>query len=106
MLWASFGTVTILTLANVIKLLPSMFLAVVIHRLRSEVSQYWYRVLVVVPMIVPGLVTLFIWKFFFDPNFGILNRLLDATGGQRLLVWLDTHVLHWDAFHAGSPTPG
>ena len=104
-LWASFGTVAVLVVANVCKLLPSIFLAVMIHRLRSTVAQYWYRVLVVVPMIVPGLVTLFIWKFFFDPNFGILNALLDLTGGKRALTWLDRSVLHWDVFRAGVPIP-
>ena len=104
-LWASFGTVAVLVVANVFKLLPSIFLAVLIHRLRSDVSQYWYRVLVVVPMIVPGLVTLFIWKFFFDPNFGILNHLLDVTGGKHALVMLDHHLLHWGVFRAGVPIP-
>ena len=104
-LWKSFGTVTVLAVANVFKLLPSMFLAVLIHRLRSDLSQYWYRVLVVVPMIVPGLVTLFIWKFFFDPNFGILNRLLDLTRCKGVLVWLDQHLLHWEVFQSGVPIP-
>jgi len=100
--WNSFVTIGILVVANILKLIPSIFLAVLIHRLTSDRWQYWYRVLVVLPMIVPGLVTLFIWKFFFDPNFGVLNKFLDATGLKTLLVHLDW-LLNWGVFHADVP---
>ena len=101
-LWGSFGTVALLVLFNVVKMVPSIAMAVVLHRLRSERAQYWYRVLLVVPMVVPGLVTLFIWKFFFDPNLGPLNRLLDATGLKSLLVALD-RAAGWGVFSADVP---
>ena len=102
-LWGSFGTVGVLVVANVVKLIPSVGMAVLVHRLKSAKSQYLYRVLLVVPMIVPGLVTLFIWKSFFDPNFGLINRLLDFTGLKNGLVWMDERVFHWGAFHADVP---
>ena len=57
----SFGTVSILVVFNLFQMIPSILLAVLIHRLRSERWQYLYRVMLVVPMIVPTLVTLFIW---------------------------------------------
>ena len=101
-LWASFGTVAALVAFNLVKMIPSIAMAVVIHRLKSERWGYWYRVLLVVPMIVPGLVTLFIWKFFFDPNLGLLNQVLNFTGGKTALVWLDG-VFGWGTFHAGTP---
>lgn len=100
--WNSFITIGILVVANVFKMIPSIFLAVLIHRLTSDRWQYWYRVLVVLPMIVPGLVTLFIWKFFFDPNFGVLNRVLDVTGIKSLLVNIDG-VFSWGIFQEGIP---
>jgi raffinose/stachyose/melibiose transport system permease protein len=59
-------------------------------------------VLVVLPMIVPGLVTRFIWKLFYDPNPGILNRLLDVSGLKGMLVFADG-LFGWDVFHAGAP---
>lgn len=100
--WGSFGVISVLVIANVFKMIPSIALAVLIHRLRSERWQYWYRVLVVLPMIVPGLVTLFIWKFFYDPNFGILNQVVESTGIKHLLVAMD-NLFGWDVFHAGVP---
>lgn len=102
-LWSSFGTVCVLMVFNLFKMLPSIWMAVLIHRLRSDRWQYFYRALLVVPMIVPQLVTLFIWKFFFDPNLGVLNRVLDATGGKALLVWLDHHVFGWNLFWSDVP---
>jgi ABC-type sugar transport system permease subunit len=101
-LWSSFVTVGALILFNLIKMIPSIAMAVMIHRLKSDRWQYLYRVLLVVPMIVPGLVTLFIWKFFFDPNLGLLNRVLDATGLKSVLVQLD-QWLGWGVFYAEVP---
>ncbi len=100
--WNSFITIGILVIANVFKMIPSIFLAVLIHRLTSDRWQYWYRVLVVLPMIVPGLVTLFIWKFFYDPNFGVLNKVLDATGLKTVLVHID-NLFRWGIFQEGVP---
>jgi ABC-type sugar transport system permease subunit len=101
-LWGSFATVGCLVLFNLVKMLPSIALAVVLHRLRSERWQYVYRVLLVVPMIVPGLVTLFVWKFYLDPNLGLLNRVLDATGLKAVLVDLD-RLAGWGVFAEGVP---
>jgi raffinose/stachyose/melibiose transport system permease protein len=100
--WQSFILIGILVVSNFFKLVPSIMIAVLIHRLKSDRWQYWYRVAVVLPMIVPGLVTLFIWKFFFDPTLGVLNNVLEATGLIHVLVRLDG-FFGWDVFHAGIP---
>ena len=85
-LWSSFGTVGVLVMANILKLVPSILLAVLVHRLKSSRSQYLYRVLLVLPMIVPGLITLFVWKSFFDANFGLVNR-ISSTGPTSRICW-------------------
>ena len=87
---------------NLVNMIPSIAMEVVINRLRSERWQYLYRVLLVVPMIVPGLVTLFIWKFFLDPNLGMLNRILDATGLKSVLVQID-QWFGWGVFATDIP---
>jgi ABC-type sugar transport system permease subunit len=100
--WQSFVTIFILVLANVFKLVPSIGMAVLIHRMVSDRMQYFYRVGVVIPMLVPGIVTLFIWKFFYDPNLGILNTILDLTRMKNVLVWLDG-TFGWGIFYADIP---
>lgn len=101
-LWKSFIPVSIFIVANIFKLIPSIAMAVFVHRVKNPQWKYIYRVLLVVPMIVPGLVTLFIWKFFFNPNVGFLNLVLDDTGLKSLLVRCD-QFFGWDVFKASSP---
>jgi raffinose/stachyose/melibiose transport system permease protein len=101
-LWRSFGTVSVLIVFNLFKMAPSILLAVLIHRLKKERAQYFYRALLVVPMIIPGLVTLFIWKFFYDPNLGVLNNILDFTGLKTLLVHAD-QFFGWGVFFENVP---
>jgi ABC-type sugar transport system permease subunit len=98
LLWTSFRLVLILVVANLFKMWPSIFTAVCIHRLRSERFQYFYRVLFVIPMIIPHMVGLLIWKFFYDPNVGPLNSFITASGLDRVLIWLDQWVLHLGVF--------
>lgn len=101
-LHSAFGVVLILIVANLFKMIPSIITAVMIHRMISERARYIYRVLFVVPMIIPGMVWLLLWKFFYDPYFGPLNRLLNATGLMRILEWLNSpeHGLPWLASKA------
>ena len=98
-LWSGFGVIFILVLANLVKMIPSIATAVFIHRLESDRWQYIYRVLFVVPMIVPAMVGLLVWKSFFDPTQGILNRILVGSGFLDVLVWIDG-LLGWSVFHA------
>lgn len=99
-LWSGFGVIFVLVLANLVKMVPSIATAVVIHRLKSEQWQYIYRVLFVVPMIVPAMVGLLVWKSFYDPTQGILNRILVGSGFIDVLVWTDG-LFGWDVFRAG-----
>jgi raffinose/stachyose/melibiose transport system permease protein len=50
---------------------------------------YFYRVLFVVPMVVPGMVVLMIWRFIYSPNLGLLNEVLRVIGlGALARPWL------------------
>jgi raffinose/stachyose/melibiose transport system permease protein len=99
-LWGSFSVIAILVMFNIVKMIPSVITAVVIHRLRSDKANYWYRVLFVIPMIIPGMVGLLLWKFFFNPNEGLFNRILLKTHIMDVLIWLDGK-LDWGVFHEG-----
>jgi raffinose/stachyose/melibiose transport system permease protein len=72
--------VAIFIVANVIKLIPSIIVALLIFHLKSEKHQYLYRVLFVVPMIIPAIVYMLLWQFFYEPNIGLLNKVLISVG--------------------------
>jgi ABC-type sugar transport system permease subunit len=87
--WQSFKLVGILLAASLLKMWPSIFAAIALHRLLNARWRYVYQVLFVVPMVIPALVWLLIWKSFYDPDYGLLNRFLNATGMMRVLAVLD-----------------
>lgn len=100
----AFIVVIILVLANLVKMIPSIITAVVIHRLKNANWAYAYRVLFVIPMIIPGMVWLLVWKYFFDPTFGILNKILNVTGLMWCLQQVD-NLFGWGIFIEGvNPT--
>lgn len=87
--WNSFQLVVILLVANLVKMWPGIITAIALHRLASDRWRYIFQVAFVIPMVIPGLVWLLIWKSFYEPDFGILNRFLNLSGGMDLLSWLD-----------------
>lgn len=87
--WNSFQLIFILLIANLFKMWPGIFAAVALHRLMNERVRYLFQVLFVVPMVIPGMVWLLIWKSFYDPDFGVFNRILRASGLMNFLHWLD-----------------
>lgn len=73
----------------VIGLSVPLFVAELIFNLRNDRLRYIYRLLFIIPMVVPGLVGTFLWRFILDPNVGILNMLLTSIGGEAWrLQWL------------------
>jgi ABC-type sugar transport system permease subunit len=51
-----------------------------IFAVRSSAAKYFYRFWFLVPVVVPLIVILLLWRFIYDPNVGLLNALLDALG--------------------------
>jgi raffinose/stachyose/melibiose transport system permease protein len=96
-----FTLIGILIIANLLKMIPSIITAVVINRLTSPRASYSYKVLFVVPMIIPHMVYLLMWKFFYDPSVGILNKILSSTGIMTVLQKIDT-LIGWGIFIPGT----
>ena len=87
--WQSFRLVFVLLIANLFKMWPGIFAAIALHRISSDRLRYIFQVLFVVPMVIPSMVGLLIWKSFYDPSYGAMNRFLNASGFMRALHWLD-----------------
>jgi ABC-type sugar transport system permease subunit len=84
-------TVFINSIGNLFKLLGfrlaiglsvPLIVAELIFGLRRDGARYWYRLLFVIPMVVPGLVMTFMWRFILDPNVGLANAILEFIGGE------------------------
>jgi ABC-type glycerol-3-phosphate transport system permease component len=99
--WRSFRVALIIGLWNIVKMIPPLLVAVCIHRCRSPRMQYLYRGLFVIPMVIPPLIVVLIWRnLFFDPTNGLLNRFLNGTGLMNVLSWADRTFDFGGAFAA------
>ena len=54
--------------------------AALVYRLRSESRAYFFRLLFVLPIVVPWVVTVKVWQQFYDPNVGLFNEILKGIG--------------------------
>ena len=73
--------VSLLTSWRVISAVTFPFIvAELIFNLRSVVHKYTYRVLTILPAVVPGIVILLLWQFIYDGTHGLLNAFLEGIG--------------------------
>ena len=82
-----------------------LFVAELIYWLRSSKLRYLFRTLYVFPAVVPGLVTILLWRMIYDPNIGLLNLILSAVGLSHLqTAWLgNENTALWAIIGAGFP---
>lgn len=74
---------------TIFPVLIPLIAAELVFWLRSTRLQYAYRVLFVIPMVVPGIVTLYLWQYLYDPNVGFINSFLQLVGlGRFQPGWL------------------
>ncbi len=103
--WRSFELAFTLGIFNVIKMIPALAVAVCIHRCRSEFMQLAYRMLFVIPMVIPGLIVVLVWRsFFFEATSGYLNKFLFSTGLFDALMWLD-QTFNWGGIFVEGNAP-
>lgn len=72
--------IILLIFGIIIGLSVPIIVAEIIFNIKNERAKYWYRWLIVVPIVVPGMVILLLWQFIYDPNVGLLNGILKAIG--------------------------
>jgi raffinose/stachyose/melibiose transport system permease protein len=49
---------------------------------------YFYRVLFVIPVVIPGIVGILVWRQLYEPNVGLFNTILSALG-MPTSAWLN-----------------
>jgi ABC-type sugar transport system permease subunit len=74
----SVGNQALLLLLNLLKTLTMpLLVAELLVSLRSPRWQYVLRTAFILPMVVPGMVTMLLWAFIYDGSIGLLNQLLE-----------------------------
>ena len=80
-LWAGLGNLLIILLADGLKVLVMpLLVAELIFHLRNTHARYSYRMVYVLPMVVPGMVAILLWRMIYNPEIGLANQFLQAIG--------------------------
>jgi ABC-type sugar transport system permease subunit len=84
------GNQAALLAASLVKaLVAPLIVAEILMSLRSARLQYLFRTAFIVPMVVPGMVTMLLWAFIYDGSVGLLNMTLEGMGlGSMTRAWL------------------
>jgi ABC-type sugar transport system permease subunit len=85
-----------------------LFTAWLIFSMKFDQQKTMFRLLFVLPMVVPGVVGALMWKQIYDPTIGLLNQLLSRFGLENLRqVWLgDAKWALWAILFVGFPFVG
>ena len=105
----SLRNLLILLVANVLKTLTMpLLVAELLMSLRSPRWQYFMRTAFILPMVVPGMVTMLLWSFIYDGTVGLLNQILETLGmGALTRSWLgDSGTALWAIIGIGFPWAG
>jgi len=87
---AAFVNVTIYSLANLaINLSMPLLAAILVFRIQGERFRGFLKAGLVIPMVVPGMVVILLWRWIYQGDDGILNTFLSTIGLQSLThSWL------------------
>ena len=106
---SSFGNLLFLTVFGILIVMTApLIIAKTIFSLKSERARYVYRVLFLLPIVVPGVATLMIWQGMIYGDTGFLNEVLRLAGRDDLTRgWLsDPNTVLWAIVFIGFPFAG
>ena len=85
-----FVNLLIIIVASILKTITvPLLVAELIFWLRSNTLKYLFRTFFIFPAVVPGLITILLWRMIYAPNIGLINQILRAVGlTQFETAWL------------------
>ncbi|THF76701.1 carbohydrate ABC transporter permease [Cohnella fermenti] len=106
--WTSVRNMLFFLVCNIVLMLPTLVASIVLFRIKHSRWQYAYRVLMCIPMFIPGIVIMLLWQFLYNPQYGFLNQLLASWGLENLQqLWLgDPAMVKWCLVFIGFPWIG
>lgn len=93
----SAGNLVWMLITFFLKLIPPLAIAVVLYHVASERLRYYFRVMFVLPLVVPGIVYWMVWKLLYQPApQGVFNAiLLPIEQWMQGLGWDVTLAHNW-----------
>lgn len=82
---------------------PPLLAAELVMGLRRPRIQFAFRTLLVIPLVVPTIVILLVWRFLYNPLVGPLNQLLAGFGIGPVLFLADPNIAMASVLFVGFP---
>lgn len=104
----SIPTMLILSIPSlIISIFVPLVMAELIYHVACGKMKSLYRVLVLLPIIAPGVIGTYIWTFIYQQDGGLLNGLLNAVGIHSEINWLnDSRYVLFSMIFMGFPWVG
>lgn len=100
------GNQLIYTVTDVVKAIVFPLIgAELVHLIGGSKTKYAFRTGFILPMLLPGIVTILLWQNIYDPNNGLINQLLTMMGvDDWTRAWLgDERTAIWAIVMFGFP---
>lgn len=68
--------------------------AAILDKLQNK-SEGFFRCVYFIPNVISVVVIAYLWKFIYNPNFGLLNNVIKAFGGEGTVNWLGSGRAIW-----------
>ena len=72
----------------------AMIVAAVLDKLGGKVENF-FRCVYFIPNVISVAVIAYLWKFIYNPDFGLLNNIIKAFGGKGDINWFGTDTAIW-----------
>ena len=82
-----------------------LLVAWLIYNIKGDKRKYAHRFLFVLPIVVPGVISIMMWERIYDPVSGLLNNFLELIGrGDLTQIWLgNPNTAIWAVIMVGFP---
>ncbi len=93
--WLSLRNSALLAVGFIVIQHPIAILtAVVLDKLQSK-AEGLLRTIYFIPNVISVAIIAYLWRFVFNPNFGLLNNLIKSFGGEGGINWLGSGYAIW-----------
>lgn len=72
----------------------AMIVAAVLDKLGGK-GENFFRCVYFIPNVISVAVIAYLWKFIYNPDFGLLNNIIKAFGGKGNINWFSTDTAIW-----------
>lgn len=72
----------------------AMIVAAVLDKLGGK-AEHFFRCVYFIPNVISVAVIAYLWKFIYNPDFGLLNKVVQVFGGKGHINWLSQDTAIW-----------